>query len=103
MHYVFDKEYDNNNFKRALRQNLLISVSVPCRCLLNHELVITACISNDFEGHEIRMHLISQFITHEPNCIAEYQKMLYILVVPHTVNTFSFKSLYSVTYRFVGL
>lgn len=69
-------------FRKALRQNLLISISIPCRCLLNHKLVITACISNDFEGHEIYMHFISQLLTYEPNCISESQKRPCTLIIP---------------------
>lgn len=94
---------NTKNFKKALRQNLLISISVPCRCLLNHKLVITAYISNDFEGHEIYMHFISRFLTYEPICISESQKRPHSLVVPCTVNTFSYGNLCFVTYRFVGL
>lgn len=95
--YLTRNMMKTNNFKKALRQNLLISISVPCRCLLNHKLVITAYICNDFEEHEIYMHFISQFLTYEPNCISESQKSPYILVVLCTVNTFSCNGLCSVT------
>lgn len=81
-----------NNFEKALGRNLLISISVPCRCLLNHNLVTTAYISNDFEGREMYTDFISQFLTYEPNCISESQMRPYILVAPCTVNIFSYKA-----------
>lgn len=92
-----------NNFQKALGQNLLVSISVPCRYLLDHNPVTTAYIKNDFEGHQIHTHFISQFLAYEPNCILESRHRAYILVVPPTVNVFSYKSLRSVTYRFDGL
>lgn len=60
-----------SNFQKALGQNLLVSISVPCRYLLDHNLVTTAYVNNGFEGHEIYTHFISQFLAYEPNCILE--------------------------------
>jgi len=43
-----------NNFQKVLGQNLLIVISVPYRYLLDHNLVTTVRVNNDFEGHGYR-------------------------------------------------
>lgn len=51
--YLTRNKMKTSNFQKALGQNLLVSISVPCRYLLDHNLVTTAYINNDFEGHEM--------------------------------------------------
>lgn len=64
--YLTRNKMKTNNFQKVLGQNLLVSISVPCRYLLDHNLVTTAYINSDFEGREIYTHLISQFLAYEP-------------------------------------
>lgn len=51
--YLTRNKMKTSNFQKALGQNLLVSISVPCRYLLDHNLVTTAYINNGFEGHDI--------------------------------------------------
>lgn len=48
--------------KKALGGNLLVSISVSSRYLLDHNQV-----TNGFEGREIYTHLVSQFLACGPN------------------------------------
>lgn len=69
--YLTRKKGKTNNFQKGRGQNLLVSISVPCRHLLDHNPVTAAYINADFEGHEIYTHFISQFLACEPNGILE--------------------------------
>lgn len=43
--YLTRNKMETNNFQKALGQNLLVSISVPCRYLLDHNPVTTAYIN----------------------------------------------------------